>query len=63
MLSVHSTRFSRWGNGIDIASRLRRVLERYRERGSRILRTDQLGAIRLLTDGQRCWITHYVEEW
>ena len=38
------------------------VLERYRERGCRILRTDQLGAIRLLTDGRRCWITHHVEE-
>ena len=38
------------------------VVERYRERGCRILRTDQLGAVRLLTDGRRCWITHYVEE-
>ncbi len=38
------------------------VLERYRERGSRIMRTDQLGAIRLRTDGRRCWITHHVEE-
>lgn len=38
------------------------VVERYRERGCRILRTDQLGAIRLRTDGRRCWITHYVEE-
>ena len=38
------------------------VLERYRERGCRILRTDQLGAIRLRTDGRRCWITRYVEE-
>ena len=38
------------------------VLKRYRERGCRVLRTDQLGAIRLQTDGQRCWITHYVEE-
>ena len=38
------------------------VVERYRERGCRILRTDQLGAIRLRTDGQRCWITHYMEE-
>ena len=38
------------------------VLERYRERGCRILRTDRLGAIRLRTDGQRCWITHHVEE-
>ncbi len=38
------------------------VVERYRERGCRILRTDQLGAIRFRTDGQRCWITHHVEE-
>ena len=38
------------------------VLERYRERGSRILRTDQLGAIRFLTDGRRCWVTYHVEE-
>ena len=38
------------------------VLKRYRERGCRVLRTDQLGAIRLQTDGQRCWITHHVEE-
>ena len=38
------------------------VVERYRERGCRILRTDQLGAIRLRTDGQRCWITHHVTE-
>ena len=38
------------------------VLERYRERGCRILRTDRLGAIRLLTDGRRCWVTHHVEE-
>ena len=37
------------------------VLERYRERECRILRTDQLGAIRFRTDGQRCWITHHVE--
>ena len=38
------------------------VVERYSERGCRILRTDQLGAIRLRTDGQRCWVTHHVEE-
>ena len=38
------------------------VLERYHERGCNILRTDQLGAIRLRTDGRRCWITHHVEE-
>ena len=37
------------------------VLERYREQGCRVLRTDRLGAIRLLSDGQRCWITHHVE--
>ena len=38
------------------------VVNRYRERGCEILRTDQLGAIRLRTDGRRCWITHHVEE-
>ena len=37
------------------------VVERYRERECRILRTDQLGAIRLRTDGRRCWVTHHVE--
>lgn len=38
------------------------VLERYRERGCNILRTDQLGAIRFRTDGRQCWITHHVGE-
>ena len=38
------------------------VVERYRERGCRVLRTDRLGAIRLRTDGRRCWVTHHVEE-
>ena len=38
------------------------VVERYRERGCRILRTDWLGAIRLRTDGRRCWVTHHVGE-
>ena len=38
------------------------VLKRYRERECRVLRTDQLGAIRLQTDGRRCWVTHHVEE-
>ena len=38
------------------------VVERYRERGCRVLRTDQRGAIRLRTDGRRCWVTHHVEE-
>ena len=38
------------------------VLKRYRERGCHILRTDRLGAIRLRTDGRRCWITHHVKE-
>ena len=38
------------------------VIERYRERGCRILRADRLGAIRLRTDGRRCWVTHHVEE-
>jgi competence protein ComEC len=35
-----------------------RVVNRYRERGCRVLRTDELGAIRLRTDGRRCWLTH-----
>ncbi len=39
------------------------VVKRYRERGCRILRTDRLGAIRLRTDGQRCWVTYHVEDW
>ena len=38
------------------------VVERYRERGCRVLRTDRLGAIRLRTDGRRCWVTYHVEE-
>ena len=38
------------------------VVERYRERECRILRTDRLGAIRLLTDGRRCWVTYHVAE-
>ncbi len=38
------------------------VVERYRERGCRILRTDQLGALRFRTDGRRCWVTHHVGE-
>ena len=38
------------------------VVERYSERECYILRTDQLGAIRLRTDGRRCWVTHHVEE-
>jgi len=38
------------------------VVTRYRDRGCKVLRTDQLGAIRLQTDGQRCWITHYASE-
>ena len=38
------------------------VVKRYRERGCRVLRTDRLGAIRLRTDGQRCWITHHVAD-
>ena len=38
------------------------VVERYRERGCRVLRTDRLGAIRLRTDGRRCWVTYHVAE-
>ena len=38
------------------------VVARYRERGCHVLRTDQLGAIRLRTDGRRCWITHHVKK-
>ena len=38
-----------------------KVVKRYQELGCRILRTDQLGAINLRTDGRRCWISHYAE--
>lgn len=38
------------------------VVNRYQERGCRVLRTDELGAIRFSTDGNRCWIAHYVEK-
>jgi competence protein ComEC len=37
------------------------VIKRYQERGCPVLRTDRLGAIRLLTDGHRCWIRSYNE--
>ena len=37
-----------------------KVVNRYQERGCRVLRTDELGAIRLRTDGRRCWMTYYV---
>ena len=37
------------------------VVNRYRERECRVLRTDRLGAIRLQTDGRRCWISPYAE--
>ena len=33
------------------------VVTRYQDRACNVLRTDLLGAIRLRTDGQRCWIT------
>lgn len=39
-----------------------KVVNRYQEWGCRILRTDGLGAIRLRTDGRRCWLTHYVKK-
>ena len=35
------------------------VMKRYQEQNCRVLRTDRLGAIRLLTDGRRCWIRSY----
>lgn len=38
------------------------VVDRFRERNCRLLRTDELGAIRLRTDGRRCWITNYGEK-
>ena len=37
-----------------------KVVNRYQERGCRVLRTDELGAIQLRTDGRRCWMTYYV---
>jgi beta-lactamase superfamily II metal-dependent hydrolase len=36
------------------------VIERYRERNCVQLRTDQLGAITLKTDGTRCWFRYTV---
>lgn len=38
-----------------------KVVNNYRELGCRVLRTDQLGAIGLKSDGRRCWIRHYAE--
>ena len=37
----------------------RQILRRYRNFGCEVLRTDELGAITLKTDGSRCWITHH----
>ena len=37
----------------------RQILRRYRNFGCKVLRTDELGAIQLKTDGRRCWITHH----
>jgi competence protein ComEC len=37
----------------------RQILRRYRNFGCEVLRTDELGAITLKTDGGRCWITHH----
>ena len=37
----------------------RQILRRYRNFGCKVLRTDELGAITLKTDGSRCWITHH----
>ena len=39
----------------------RQVLRRYRNFGCEVLRTDELGAITLKTDGSRCWITHHAD--
>ncbi len=38
------------------------VVARYRERGCVLLRTDELGAITLKTDGKRCWFRSHVAE-
>lgn len=38
------------------------VVARYRERRCMILRTDELGAITLKTDGKRCWFRFHVAE-
>ena len=37
----------------------RQILRRYRNFGCEVLLTDELGAIKLITDGSRCWITHH----
>ena len=37
----------------------RQILRRYRNFRCKVLRTDELGAIQLKTDGSRCWITHH----
>lgn len=37
----------------------RQILRRYRNFKCEVLRTDELGAITLKTDGSRCWITHH----
>ncbi len=38
------------------------VVARYQKRGCVILRTDELGAITLKTDGRRCWFRFHVAE-
>ena len=38
------------------------VVARYQKRGCVILRTDELGAITLKTDGRRCWFRFHVTE-
>ena len=38
------------------------VVARYQKRGCMILRTDELGAITLKTDGRRCWFRFHVAE-
>lgn len=39
------------------------VLERYRARGIKVLRTDKQGAVTIRTDGKRCWINKHIEEY
>ena len=37
------------------------VLNRYEERGVKVLRTDKQGAITILTNGKRCWIKPHIK--
>jgi len=38
------------------------VLERYKERHARVYRTDESGAIRIITDGRKCWMSEMNKE-